>query len=458
MNLPGAVILVVLIIVVLGASRRVALLGMMAGVMFLTEGQPIQVIGFNLFSLRFLELAGFIRVMARHEFSFRQLNKIDRALLLLYGYTTAVFLFRSTEGVAYQIGIAVDAFLCYFTFRGLITGVDDFCWFLRAFVMLLVPYTLLVVFESVTDHNLFTLVGGVEGGSHWLREGRPRCFGSFRQPDTLGMFSASFLPMYIGLACIAEERKRAIIGIGLCLILAWAANSGGAASGVAAGLVCWGFWRFRTEMRKVRWGIVSALLLLALAMKAPIWYIFQRASSISGGDGWHRSYLIDVSYRHLNQWWLTGMPLSETSDWFPYNLSTTGAADITNQYVAFGLTAGVVSIVLFIVLLTRAFSGLGKALAAARSNLQQTADTEFLLWGLGVMLVVHVINWFGITYFDQMYVVFIMQLAFISDISYRPRDEGVSVRAEESFIEPVTIECIPSGNAEKSRDYNFGKP
>jgi hypothetical protein len=435
MNLPGAVILVVLIIVVLGASRWVALLGMMAGVMFLTEGQPIQVIGFNLFSLRFLELAGFIRVMARHEFSFRQMNRIDGALLLLYGYTTVVFLFRSTEGVAYQIGVAMDAFLCYFTFRGLITGIEDVYWFLRAFIVLLVPYTLLVVFESMTDHNLFTLVGGVEGGSHWLREGRPRCFGSFRQPDTLGMFSASFLPMYIGLACIAEERKRAIIGIGLCLILAWAANSGGAVSGVAAGLVCWGFWRFRTEMRKVRWGIVSVLLLLALAMKAPIWYIFQRASAISGGDGWHRSYLIDVSYRHLSQWWLAGMPLSETTDWFPYNLSSTGAADITNQYVAFGLAAGVVSIALFIFLLTRAFSDLGKTLAAIRSYTGQTPDAEFLLWGLGAMLTVHIVNWFGIAYFDQMYAIWFMQLAIVSGLSYHFLNYQAPVHVDETANE-----------------------
>jgi hypothetical protein len=190
MNPLGAFILVVLMSLVLGASRRAALLGMLAGVLYLSQAQRIDVLGFNLYAIRFLELAGFVRVMARHEFPFHQFNNIDRALLWLYGYTTVVFLLRSTEGVANQVGMAVDASFCYFTFRGLMQGMDDFRWFLRAFVILLAPYALLILIESVTGHNPFSLLGGITGGSNWMRHGRPRCFGSFRQPDTLGMFFA----------------------------------------------------------------------------------------------------------------------------------------------------------------------------------------------------------------------------------------------------------------------------
>ena len=421
-----------LVLVVSSAPRRWAVLGMMAGVLFLTQAQQINVAGFNLFAIRFLELAGFIRVMARGEFSFSRLNGIDRALLLFYGYTTVIFLLRSTAGVANQIGDAVDAFLCYFTFRGLVGDMDDLRWFLRAFVILLAPYVFLVLVERITTHNPFTLIGGVEGGSLWMRNGHPRCYGSFRQPDTLGMFGASFFPLYVGLACMAGGRKRAILGILLCLALAWAANSGGPAAGAAIGLVCWGFWRYRTEMRKVRWGIVGVIAALALAMKAPVWYIFARASDIIGGDGWHRSYLMDVTYRHLGQWWFAGMPISGTAGWFAYDLSATGGADITNQFIAFGLTAGLGAIVLFIVLLKRAFGAIGGALATVRSNSQGTTGTEFLLWGLGAMLVVHIINWFGISYFDQMYMVWFMQLAAVASIT-----EAVLKQPEVEIANPV---------------------
>ena len=416
MNLVGASILVVLICVVLGAPRRMALLGMMAGVLYLTQGQQIQVLGLNLFSVRFLELAGFIRVMSRREFSFTTLNKVDQALIWLYSYATIVFLLRSSEGQASAIGTAVDAFLCYFTFRGLVGNMEEFRWFLRAFPVLLAPYALMVAYESFTHHNPFAAMGGVADGT-WGRGNRIRCFGSFRQPDTLGMFAASFLALYVGLACISRERKRAIIGICCCLIIGWVANSGGAAAAAAMGLLGWLFWRWRTQMRKVRWGIVGMIAGLALVMTAPVWYIFDRVSSITGGDGWHRSYLIDVAWQHLGKWWFVGMPIKETSGWFAYDLAATGGADISNQYVSFGLNAGVGAIVLFVMLLTRTYGALGQAMTAVRSSSSETNEIEFLFWGLGVMLAVHITNWFGITYFDQMYVVWFMQLAAVSNLS-----------------------------------------
>ena len=434
-------------LVVLFCPRKWAVLGMIAGVMFLTQGQQFEVAGFNLFPQRFLELMAFARVMIRREFSFRRLNKIDSALLCLYVYSTVVYLLRSSEGQAYQIGIAVDAFLSYFAFRGLLGNMEDFRWFLSALLILLVPYTILVLVESMTKHNPFVLLGGVEGGAKWMRNGRPRCFGSFRQPDTQGMFGATFLPLYVALAFLPLERKRAFIGIGLCIAIAWAANSGGAASAAGAALACWAFWPVRTQMRKVRWAIVGAIVGLALTMKAPIWYILARIAAFTGGDGWHRSFLMDVSYRHLDLWWLAGMPIKETADWFPYSLNTTGGADITNQFVAFGLIAGIAAIVLFIVLLTRSFSGLGKALVVVRSSFQSTREAEFLLWGFGVMLTVHIINWFGITYFDQMYMVWFMQLAAISAFSEKYLTiEVVEVnKSDESKYNAVQTGQIPFG-------------
>ena len=72
---------------------------------------------------------------------------------------------------------------------------------------------------------------------------------------------------------------------------------------------------------------------------------------------------------------------------------------------------------LFILLLIRAFSHLGKAMAEVRFGSHPSDGTEFLLWGLGVMLLVHIIDWFGIVYFDQMYVTWFMQLAAISSVS-----------------------------------------
>jgi len=162
--------------------------------------------------------------------------------------------------------------------------------------------------------------------------------------------------------------------------------------------------------------MVSSIVLLAIVMKAPVWYLLARVSSVTGGGGWHRSYLIDVAIQHLDQWWLAGMPITETRTWFPYSLPTTGGADVTNNFISLGLAAGLAAIALFILLLQRTFSNLGHALQVVRSSSAEPGETEFLLWGMGVMLCVHIFNWFGITYFDQTYVIWFLQLAAVAGL------------------------------------------
>ena len=94
---------------------------------------------------------------------------------------------------------------------------------------------------------------------------------------------------------------------------------------------------------------------------------------------------MDVAFQHFDQWWLVGMAIEQTSGWMPYILSATGGSDITNQFISFGLGAGILGIALFIFVIYRGFSHVGAAL-----NVLRQADwgrsEEALLWGLGVTL------------------------------------------------------------------------
>jgi hypothetical protein len=416
MNAFGASILITLMALVLFAPRRWALLGMMAGVLYLPLAQYIIVAGFYLYPTRFLVLVAFIRVVSRGEFSLSRMNGVDRALVWLYTFTTVVFLLRSSEGQVGQIGGAVESMLCYFAFRGLVGGIEEFKWLLRSLVILLLPFVFLTVVERLTGQNGFAFLGGVEKAV-FVREGRPRCFASFQHPSLLGTVGAVLLPLYIGLVFAEEKRVRAMLAIVLCLLIVWASNSGGPLLAVFSAVVGWLFWKVRAKMRKIRWAILGSLVLLNMVMRAPVWYLMARLSSLTGGDGWHRSHLIDMAVRYVAQWWLMGMPISDTVDWFPYAERSTGGADITNLFVSFGLNFGVGAIVLFIVLLTRAFSVLGRALSQVRAGSRKSEELEFLMWGVGVMLVVHVVNWFGITYFDQTNVLWFMQLAALVSLS-----------------------------------------
>jgi hypothetical protein len=447
MNPLSGLILVILCVTVLTASRRGALLALFAGALYLSQNQGIHLLALNLFPTRVLELVLFARVVTRHEWSSLTLNAIDRAVLLLYAYTTVVFLLRSKDGQVFQVGVAVDAFLVYFCCRALMDSPEDFRWLLRSFVLLLIPFVLIVVIERLTAHNPLAFMGWGTAGA-WLREGRVRCFGSFRHPSLLGTIGVSFIPILIGMAFRRVDRFRAALGIALCLIVVWATNSGGPVSGVAFGCLAWLFWKVRTKMRNVRWGIVAFFAFAAVLMKAPVWYLIAHVSDITGGDGWHRAYLMEVSFKNLGKWWLAGMPMIDTFDWFPYTIAATNGADITNQFISFGIVAGLGAMALFILVLTRAFSALGKALHAVRAASTEPGESEFLLWGLGCMLGAHIINLLGITYFDQTYVFWFAQLAAISTLSdwylKNPSAAGSEMQEEETGAElqeqPVTAQ------------------
>jgi hypothetical protein len=176
----------------------------------------------------------------------------------------------------------------------------------------------------------------------------------------------------------------------------------------------------------------------ALLMKAPVWYLLEHLSDITGGDGFTRAFLLDTMWKHLSVWWLAGMPITDTGAWFPETISATGGADITDQFVYFGIEAGVGAIALFIVLLTRAYRSLGKSGAILRAAAPASRESEYFMWGMGCMLTAHVANWFGITYFDQTYMIWFMQLAAISALAQNIQSSEIpekeAARAEEADL------------------------
>src|SRR4051812_23624209 len=178
MNALSASILFLLVLVTSFAPRRWALLAMLAGVFFLTQGHSINVAGLNIYPVRVLSACGFIRVGLRRELSWSRLNRVDWTLLLLYNYTAFIWIVRSRDIAAQQFGYALDPTLCYLAFRGLIKSLDDVRWLWLAIAFLLAPFTALVALERITGQSSFQIVGNME--PLILRDGVARCMGSFR--------------------------------------------------------------------------------------------------------------------------------------------------------------------------------------------------------------------------------------------------------------------------------------
>lgn len=440
MNPLLAAIALTAVAAILLLPRRWALLAFTAGVLYTSAVPLLSLGGLTMYPVRLLMVAALARVAMRGELRAIRLNRLDHAVVALYVFTVGVFLLRSNEGQVYQIGTAVDALLSYFAARAFLRTPDDLRWWLRGIVFLLLPYVPLLWFESITFRNPFAAIGGVElarAGDLWVRGGRLRAVGTFGHPSLLGTFGGTFLALYAGMWFARRDRRLALLGMALCLGIVGAANSGGPALCVAVAAVGWMLWPMRHEMQWIRGGLLASVVVLALVMKAPIWYVLARVSAITGGDGYHRAVLLDIGFRNLDRWWLAGMPLRETAKWLPYTNTATGNVDMTNNFLQFGVTAGLGAVFLLIFLLVVAFSLLGRALSVVRTAPRKDEALEPLYWGLGVMLGVHILNWFGITYWDQTYTFWFMQLAAISGLA------GVAIDSRTGAAGLVTFTPAP---------------
>ena len=395
------------------AKRNNAALALLVITLALPLGAKLEIAGAAFFPSRILIYICFFKIIARRELASIQYNKVDYTIIALYSITTLFLLIRGDESILMIFAKLMDALFGYFSFRALIRSPEEFTRLLKAFCLFLIPYTIVVLYERITHQNVFSLIADHRSG--WLRDDKIRCFGSFGHPSLLGSLGATLFPLFIAQAWNNRKTLWPIIGCILSVAIVGSSNSGGPLSALIVGCVGWSVWCLRRHMRLFRLILASGLVVIVLVMKAPIWYLPTKISSITGGSGWHRSYLMEVSFRHLSEWWALGIAVKETSSWMPYSLPSSGGVDVTNQYLAFGFSGGLLAMGLFIFLIYRVFSSLGVALQRVRNT--GSIHSERILWGLGVALAVHTINWLAISYFDQFELIWMFQIASMSTIA-----------------------------------------
>ena len=408
MTLLGAALTLFFCLLVMALDRRGAVLAIIATVCYLTQGQELNV-GLHFTSMRLVLLAGMLRVIVRGELGQVRFNRIDGALVIyaLYMAMVAILRDRTSAQISYQVGFIYNAFMSYFVIRALLTNEDDLRGVLNGLPWLIAPLALLMVREVQTGSSPFAMFGGLNLES-MVRDGQVRASGPFRTPITAGSFGATFAVMY----CVEIFRRGLrfidVTGLAVSLVIVVCAHSSGPLMGLALGIGCLALWPFRSHTKLMRRGLVFGTIGLHLVMKAPVWFLFGRVSDLIGGGGYHRAYLIDTFIRHFSDWWLMGT--SDTSDWLATKLVIDEQADITNRFVADGVTGGLIALLLSIFLLTRCFQALGGAM---RELGEEDVQREKLLWGMGCTLTATIGILISVTYFDQMHVIWYFLLAGI---------------------------------------------
>jgi hypothetical protein len=401
-------------VTVLGISmvalpRRWSVLPMLIIACFISSVQKITIATLDFNLLRIMVVFGVARLLIRKEYRGFSWISLDTAIVL---WTVSSMIFYvvkdpSFGAVVNRLGFAFDALGMYLLFRCLIREWEDVNRLVVGLILISIPIMFFFLLEKHTGRNLFSFFGGVPEITV-IREDRLRCQGAFAHPIIAGCFWAAMMPLFI--ACwwrSALGKGLAVIGLITTLTIVYCCASSTPVMGVLSALIGAVFFLLRRHMRAVRWSIVLTLFSLHMVMKAPVWHLISRVSAVGGSTSYFRYMLIDSAIRRFHEWALVGT--RSTAHWF------WGAQDLCNQYVFEGVMGGFLTLSCFIAVIAIAFRQVGRLWRLQGNHTYQVA----LSWALGVSLFVHCMNFVGVSYFGQIWILWYLLLAIIGSLSIK---------------------------------------
>ncbi|MCK9623050.1 MAG: O-antigen ligase family protein [Methylobacter sp.] len=403
----------------------------------MTLGQVITLGPIHLPPLRIFLAIGLVRVIIRGERLADQMNSLDWLMIIWGVWALLSSLFhKDPSGVLVnRLGLVYNGCGVYFLLRVICQTLDDVVRLCRITAILLIPLAIEMLFEKMTGHNLFSVLGGVSEISE-VRNGRVRAQGPFAHSILAGTVGAVCLPLMIVLW--QQRRKTAIAGIAACLLIIFASASSGPIMSALFAIGALLMWHWRQQMRLVRWFFVVGYIGLDIVMKVPAYYIISHIDLTGSSTSWHRAALIDTALKHISEWWFAGTDF--TRHWMVSGVQwSKDHVDITNYYLRMGVDGGLPLMFLFIAILTKGFSFVGQALQQAAAL---PSSSQFMIWALGASLFSHAATFISVSYFDQTFVFLYLTLAAISGVCVKgdplivSKEPHISTRAlprRESF-------------------------
>jgi hypothetical protein len=419
-----AIWMAIAIVLILFLPRKYAVVPLLLVTFTAPLGQVVVLAGVHFTVIRFLIIAGLVRWATSRRSSpggvfAGGFNSIDRLMTLWALMSLIIFTVQwmDTQALIKSLGGFLDTLGGYFVLRFLIQDREDVRRTLKVFAAICVTMGVCMINEQVTHLNIFGLLSGA-GFVSAVRDGKIRAQGAFGVYIDAGVFGAILIPMLVWLWSDAKSKVVAALGMAGGTAMTLTSNSSTPQLAYVAGIVGLCFWPLRRRMRLIRWGLVIMLVMLHLVMKAPVWALIARIDLTGSSSGYHRYYLVDNCIRHFSDWWLSGFKNYNDWGWDMWDLS--------NQFVVQALTGGLVTFVLFIMILSRCFGGIGRA----RKFVEGNRAEEWFLWCLGAALFANVVAFFGCSYMAQMQMALFPLLAIISVATF----EAMQPAAERAEI------------------------
>jgi len=408
----AAILLVILTFVM---PRKYFLLPYILAACFVPADQRIIIMGLDFTILRILVVAGVLRILVRNEQIFIRWNKFDKMVFAWAFCCAIVYVLQwgDMRALINRSGFLFDVIGLYWLFRQSIHSWDDIklvAVFLAFSALIL---AVLVGLEWTMGRNPFVLLGRV---STVVREGRYRCQAAFPHSIMLGLFWATLVPVFIGLASTERHKNFYWAATGASIFIIFATASSTPIATLLIILFLMLLFRYRRWGRQIAYGMCGAVIALHIVMNNPVWHLICRVNLIGGSTGWHRFILIDGAIKHFGEWALIGT--RDTAHW------GRGLHDLTNQYILEGVRGGFITLLLFVVVLIMAVRTFGKYSLRVMSVRQQ-----WLGWCFCVSVLGHCVAFFGVSYFGQikllLYLVF-ATVGLVYEISSRPIAKQIS--------------------------------
>lgn len=408
MNLIGTAFALICGYLVFTMPRGKAAIPFLLGAIYMTDGQQIELGPFNFTIMRLLVVIGVVRIFSKGERLPGGVNLLDKLMVAwtVWGVASSVFHEPFDKAIVSHLGFVYNRFGTYFLIRFFIGSFEDFRRVAKALVIMMLPLAVEMISEKFTKQNMFVLLGGI-----WeleIRGGKVRAQGPFAHSILAGTAGAVCMPL--ALLFWKENRKLVIAGvIGTMGMVVASASSGPILTtmSVVGGLM---LWKFKAYLGHMRMAMVFGIILLALVMKDPVYYVLAKIDLTGSSTGWHRAALIDAAVQYSGEWWFAGTDF--TRHWMPTGIiSDPNHTDITNVYLKMGVKGGLPLMILFMACLGVAFSLVGKGM---RKIPNAPFRDRFMLWTLGVILLGHTITFLSVDYFDQTVILYNFVLASVS--------------------------------------------
>lgn len=351
--------------------------------------------GLDFTVLRILVLVGILRILIRGQNAQVRWNRFDYILMawVICGAVIYVIQFMNTKAIVNRAGFLFDAIGLYWLFRQMIRSFEDIKVVAKILAVCAVILAPLVAAEWLTGHNPFTVLGKVITN---VRLGRYRCQAAFPHAIILGLFWATLIPLFIGMAKTQNNKLLYFTAAASAGFITIATASSTPIVVLLLVILLTALFRYRFYARYAVYSIAAMIVAMHIIMNAPVWHLIARINVIGGSTGWHRYYLIDQAISHFKDWVMIGT--ADTASW------GIGLGDVTNQFVLEAVRGGLITLTLFVTLLITAVKTISTYSMSAPSVIRQN-----LAWCLCVSMVGHCLSFMGVSYFGQ-----IMMLLYVN--------------------------------------------